>query len=47
MNFNLTSEQKLIKQTAADFSRDELKEGAVNRDKNKIWPKEQVKKWPI
>ena len=44
MNFNLTSEQKLIKQTAADFSRDELKEGAVNRDKNKIWPKEQVAK---
>tara|TARA_X000001036_G_scaffold128261_1_gene121286 strand:- start:726 stop:1865 length:1140 start_codon:yes stop_codon:yes gene_type:complete len=44
MNFNLTSEQKLIKQTAADFSRDELKDGAVDRDKNKIWPKEQIKK---
>ena len=44
MNFNLTSEQKLIKQTAAEFSRDELKDGAVDRDKNKIWPKEQIKK---
>ena len=44
MDFNLTSEQKLIRQTAADFSRDELKEGAVDRDKNKIWPKEQVEK---
>ena len=44
MNFNLTTEQKLIKQTAADFSRDELKDGAVDRDKNKIWPKEQIKK---
>ena len=40
MNFNLTSEQKLIKQTAADFSRDEVREGAVNRDKNKICPKD-------
>ena len=44
MDFNLTSEQKLIKQTAADFSRDELKDGAVDRDKNKVWPKEQIKK---
>ena len=44
MNFNLTSEQQLIKQTAADFSRDELKDGAVERDKNKIWPKEQITK---
>ena len=44
MNFNLTSEQELIKQTAADFSRDELKGGAVDRDKNKIWPKEQISK---
>jgi len=44
MNFNLTSEQKLIKQTASDFAREELKKGAVNRDKNKIWPKEQISK---
>ena len=44
MNFSLTSEQKLIKQTAAEFSREELLEGAVDRDKNKIWPSEQVSK---
>ena len=44
MNFSLTSEQKLIKQTAAEFSREELLEGAVSRDKNKIWPSEQVSK---
>ena len=34
MDFNLTSEQKLIKQTAAEFSKEELLEGAVHRDKN-------------
>ena len=44
MDFNLTSEQKLIKKTAAEFSKDELLEGAVNRDKNKIWPTDQVSK---
>jgi len=44
MDFNLTSEQKLIKQTAAEFSKEELLEGAVDRDKNKIWPSEQVSK---
>ncbi len=44
MDFNLTSEQKLIKQTAAEFSKEELLEGAVRRDKNKIWPSEQVSK---
>ena len=44
MDFNLTSEQQLIKQTASEFSRDELKDGAVYRDKNKIWPKEQITK---
>ena len=44
MNFNLTSEQQLIKQTAAEFSREELKDGAVDRDKNKLFPKEQISK---
>ena len=44
MDFNLTSEQQLIKQTASEFSKDELKDGAVYRDKNKIWPKEQITK---
>ena len=44
MDFNLTSEQQLIKQTAADFSKEELLHGAVDRDKNKIWPKDQISK---
>ena len=44
MNFNLSSEQKLIKQTAADFASDELLKGAVERDMNKIWPTEQISK---
>ena len=44
MNFNLSSEQKLIKQTAANFALDELLKGAVERDMNKIWPTEQISK---
>jgi alkylation response protein AidB-like acyl-CoA dehydrogenase len=44
MDFNLSSEQKLIKQTAADFAADELLKGAVERDINKIWPTEQISK---
>lgn len=44
MDFNLTSEQQLIKQTAADFSKAELLDGVVDRDKNKIWPKDQISK---
>ena len=44
MNFNLSSEQKLIKQTAADFASDELLKGVVERDINKIWPTEQISK---
>ena len=44
MNFNLSSEQKLIKQTAADFAKDELLKGVVDRDINKIWPINQVSK---
>ena len=44
MDFNLSSEQKLIKQTAANFASDELLKGAVERDMNKIWPTEQISK---
>ena len=44
MNFSLTSEQQLIKQTASDFAKEELMAGAVERDKNKIWPKDQISK---
>ncbi len=44
MNFNLTSEQLLIQNTAREFARDELMPGAVERDEKKIWPTEAVKK---
>jgi len=44
MDFSLTSEQQLIKQTASDFAKEELMVGAVERDKNKIWPKDQISK---
>ena len=43
MNFNLTDEQKLIQQTARDFAADHLEPGAIERDENKIWPKDAVK----
>ena len=44
MNFNLSSEQKLIRQTAADFASEELLKGAVERDIKKIWPADQISK---
>ncbi len=44
INFNLSEEQKILKQTARDFAHNELLEGVVDRDQNKIWPAEQIKK---
>jgi len=44
IDFNLSEEQQLLKQTARDFSQNELLEGVIDRDQNKIWPKEQIKK---
>ncbi len=44
MNFTLTSEQKLIKQTASDFAREELSPGVIDRDQNKVWPTNQISK---
>ena len=44
MDFKLSSEQELIKQTAADFSRAELLPDAIQRDQGKIWPTDQVSK---
>ena len=44
MDFSLSSEQKLIKKTAADFASDELLKGAVERDIKKIWPTDQISK---
>ena len=44
IDFNLSEEQQLLRQTARDFSQNELLEGVIDRDQNKIWPKEQIKK---
>ena len=44
MNFELTEEQKLVQKTARDFSKAELLPGAVERDIDKIWPKDAIKK---
>jgi len=44
IDFNLSEEQQLLRQTARDFAQNELLEGVIYRDQNKIWPKEQIKK---
>ena len=44
INFNLSEEQLLIQKTAKEFALNELYNGAIERDANKEWPKEQIKK---
>jgi len=44
MNFELKQEHKLIQKTARDFATNELLPGVLDRDENKIWPKEAVSK---
>jgi len=44
MNFKLSEEQELIKETARSFAKNELAPGAIERDEKKIWPKEAIKK---
>ena len=44
MNFELKQEHKLIQKTARAFAKNELLPGVLNRDENKIWPKEAVSK---
>ena len=44
MNFTLSNEQKLIRDTARDFAKNELLPGVIERDEKKIFPEEQVKK---
>ena len=44
IDFNLSEGQKLLKKTAKDFAKNELLAGAIERDENKIWPKEQINK---
>ncbi len=44
MNFDLTEEQKMIKQAARDFAQSELLPGVIERDENQMFPNEQIKK---
>ena len=44
MNFNLTEEQLMIQQAARDFAQTELLPGVIERDRDQIFPYEQVKK---
>jgi alkylation response protein AidB-like acyl-CoA dehydrogenase len=44
MNFDLSNEQKLIRDTARDFAQNELLPGVIERDEKKEFPQSQVKK---
>jgi alkylation response protein AidB-like acyl-CoA dehydrogenase len=43
MNFDLTSEQRMIQKTIRDFAREEVAPGAIERDRTKEFPKEIFK----
>lgn len=42
MDFSLTEEQELIRQSARDFAQSELLPGVIERDEHQSFPKEQV-----
>lgn len=44
MDFNLTEEQKMIRQAARDFTTRELLPGVIERDEKREFPAEQVRK---
>ena len=44
MHFELSEEQKMIRQAARDFAQTELKPGVIERDEHQKFPAEQVKK---
>lgn len=44
MNFNLTEEHKMIRDTARDFAQKELLPGVIDRDEKQEFPHDQVKK---
>lgn len=44
MNFQLTEEQVLIRNTARDFANHELKPGVIDRDEHQQFPTEQIQK---
>ena len=42
--FELTEEQKMVRDAAREFAQTELKPGVIDRDENQLFPAEQVKK---
>jgi len=44
MNFELSEEQKMIRDSAHDFAKSELLSGVIERDEKSIFPKEQIQK---
>ncbi|MBD3165669.1 acyl-CoA dehydrogenase, partial [bacterium] len=44
MDFRLSEEQEMVRQTARDFARKELAPGVAERDEKHEFPREQVKK---
>ena len=44
MIFELTEEQLAVQQAARDFAQNELKPGVIERDRDMIYPKEQIKR---
>ena len=44
MNFELTEEQILIRETAKEFTNNHLLPGVIERDENQQFPKDQIKK---
>jgi alkylation response protein AidB-like acyl-CoA dehydrogenase len=44
MVFQLSEEQKMIKQAARDFAQNECKPGVIERDTHMTWPADQVKR---
>ncbi len=43
MNFTLTEDQQAVKEAARDFAQNELLAGVIDRDRDMIYPTEQVK----
>ena len=44
MDFNLTEEQKMIRQAAREFAQNELLGGVIERDEKQLFPVEEMKK---
>ncbi|MCB2213390.1 acyl-CoA dehydrogenase [bacterium] len=44
MDFRLTEEQEMVRQTARDFAENELRPGVAERDEKEIFPREAIQK---